>query len=472
MNGGSFVGSSSGDSMDTYGSAIPLCTNANAATVRCVDKTGTNAGFLAGPTCGVGFHVATNTPSTSDFVAGIYRKASDISTNGDARQYVQVIGPQVSLKGSSQLRLLRLRDDIGCGNNAYHVAIGGLDSKDASGNTYSLYASSSCVTPDADACALLPTLDWTYEHVDGPSAATPRGPTISPLVDIDLRHTCPAAERPDHIRWVHIPKTGTTFGNTVLHTMCQPMPDEAGFGEEATTDPFEVPFQQMIRKYGYGILKQCDENGLLDTNSIRGHMPASYSRDEGYLVSMFREPYSRLYSEFKFVNVTCSAIVRGEIEPEAAGIVQAIGLDPYAVLSMCGYDARTGSQLGWVGMDFNKFLTELQGLGGCQTKMILGRVCHDTAPVTDADLNLAISTMRTNFKYVGVMERWEESVKVFHQLYGGQTLPIELMAQRQTKKTGVVDFGGFRDNVDEAFYAAVLTMFEDQAKRGAACNNK
>jgi hypothetical protein len=169
--------------------------------------------------------------------------------------------------------------------------------------------------------------------------------------------------------------------------------------------------------------------------------------------------------------MTCSAIVRGELEPQASGIVQAIGLDPYQILPMCGYDMQNGGSAGWEGLDMRTFVDSTAGLGGCQTKMVLGRVCHDAAPVTQADLALAVSTLRENFKFVGVMERWEDSVHVYHQLYGGPVLPIELMAQRQTKKeSDVQDFGTFRDPVDEALYAAVLALFDEQVQRGAACS--
>lgn len=90
-------------------------------------------------------------------------------------------------------------------------------------------------------------------------------------------------------------------------------------------------------------MSQCQNNGLVDPDSIRGHMPAVYPRDGHALVSMFREPYSRLYSEYKYINLTCSAIVTGSEPFEASGVIRAIGFDPYdficcAVLRGAGVD--------------------------------------------------------------------------------------------------------------------------------------
>lgn len=167
------------------------------------------------------------------------------------------------------------------------------------------------------------------------------------------------------------------------------------------------------------------------------------------------------------------------------------------MLRLCGYNMQTRSAAGnKVGLELADFL-QVRGLVGCQTKMILGRTCHDTNPVTDEDLKLAVNALDEHFLFVGVMERWQETIEVFHQYFGGNVLPIELKVNRQQKKVRPRDagccvaraclmhsftfccyalvkakhnFGEFRDPIDEALYAAILVKFEDQIRRAAQCD--
>lgn len=39
--------------------------------------------------------------------------------------------------------------------------------------------------------------------------------------------------------------------------------------------------------------------------------------------------------------------------------------------------------------------------------------------------------LQEDFLFVGIMERWEDTVNVFHQKFGGKVLPIELMVNRK-----------------------------------------
>ena len=71
---------------------------------------------------------------------------------------------------------------------------------------------------------------------------------------------------------------------------------------------------------------QCAQNGLIEPNWILGHFPAVYPQDNGALVSMFRDPYARIYSEFTFFNLLCTKLNSGEVPPEAKNIFSAFGL--------------------------------------------------------------------------------------------------------------------------------------------------
>ena len=133
-----------------------------------------------------------------------------------------------------------------------------------------IFAASDCLTADANPCDLA-ALSWAYLHQEGPDYAVTGGaccggrltvwldwrladksaihrsfrfspPSLpqylsllvclltivcvcaGPLVNAaqvyDKTHECPTAQKPAEMRWVHVPKTGTSFGNSVIHLMC------------------------------------------------------------------------------------------------------------------------------------------------------------------------------------------------------------------------------------------------------------
>jgi hypothetical protein len=60
------------------------------------------------------------------------------------------------------------------------------------------------------------------------------------------------------------------------------------------------------------------------------------------------------------------------------------------------------------------------------TKMVLGKQCSERYHLTMADLEEAKRVVRTELAFVGITERWQESVRLFHSLHGGELHSDEL----------------------------------------------
>lgn len=109
---------------------------------------------------------------------------------------------------------------------------------------------------------------------------------------------------------------------------------------------------------------------------------------------------------------------------------------------------------------------------GCQSSMLLGRKC--ALPVADrpADYGTpawgaaAAGVLRGNAAFVGLQERWNESVELFATLYGGSYPPEAYENSRPGR------FPDFEDKLaelarrqgdpaDETLYAAAVAWFDD-----------
>ncbi len=63
------------------------------------------------------------------------------------------------------------------------------------------------------------------------------------------------------------------------------------------------------------------------------------------------------------------------------------------------------------------------------TKMILGRQCSERYQLTNADLEEAKRLVRSELAFVGIAEKWQESVRLFHSLHGGQLYSDEMFVK-------------------------------------------
>lgn len=64
------------------------------------------------------------------------------------------------------------------------------------------------------------------------------------------------------------------------------------------------------------------------------------------------------------------------------------------------------------------------------TKMIIGRGCCDKYDITTDDITEAKRRMREDFAFIGLQERWNTSVEMFHLQHGGKLFCEELEIRR------------------------------------------
>ena len=80
---------------------------------------------------------------------------------------------------------------------------------------------------------------------------------------------------------------------------------------------------------------------------------------------------------------------------------------------------------------FDRYLlaSHFPGLRGCMTKMVLGKQCSERYQLTNADLEEAKRLVRSELAFVGIVEKWQESVRLFHSLHGGKLYSDEIFVK-------------------------------------------
>ena len=125
------------------------------------------------------------------------------------------------------------------------------------------------------------------------------------------------------------------------------------------------------------------------------------------------------------------------------------------------------------------------GIAGCATRMLLGAKCahihqksEETARATTeaargGGLPVAKATaVVRRLAFVGLQERWAESICLFHATLGGAPRKVEFVVahSRRRREAPLYDEGrldGFVDAADEAVYAEAARVFEANLRRFA-----
>eukprot|EP00038_Savillea_parva_P013475 m.210969 g.210969 ORF g.210969 m.210969 type:complete len:439 (+) comp25331_c0_seq1:184-1500(+) len=219
-----------------------------------------------------------------------------------------------------------------------------------------------------------------------------------------------------HLFWLHIPKTGTSFGNTVFPYACPRLPPTARLSKQdrkltKTNDCKGCLMKTLVEKYPPATY--CDADSLArelpPDRCIAGHRPLAkalvYSRRG---VSLFRSPRARLVSAFPYRH--------------------AVGIQPHL---RPGLDNVTTLQ------EYAMY----PGIQGCQLKMLLGRNCgyNLSQPITPIKAVQAIRHVTTALAYVGITDFWDTSICLFHRQLGGTLDPAEFRNVRPKMATSTPD---------------------------------
>lgn len=209
------------------------------------------------------------------------------------------------------------------------------------------------------------------------------------------------------VRWVHVPKTGSAFVNTVVRLGCAEdlrsrgtkLPAWAGFRvqpwllQALRGDPGghldewlvrRVPEHHrafMPRNFNGTFLSLSDHLPIIDEEAQRGDLA---------FVALLRSPTHRLVSEwFAYGPKLCQALAWQE----------AHGIQPLQAKGNC-----TLAQ--WAAL--HTASTAEAGPAGCQVKMLVGRRCHDGPYPNQTEVEEAKARL-ARFAFVGRSEDWNGS---------------------------------------------------------------
>ena len=264
------------------------------------------------------------------------------------------------------------------------------------------------------------------------SAVEPRQPAAQPQV---ARGCCPRRGPRPCLFWLHIQKTGTSFGSTLAAAGCP-----------------EQPKQRNVRKWS-GACSYALGAG--------SHTHTPYVREKhgvGTAVTLIRSPRARLVSAYFFGlrEVGHPMLPLGHPEKD-----------------LSAWDKVARRRLRRA-MPTIQAYARYPGIAHCQTKMVLGIPCGEAVDVTPDMSREAIRRLREDFRFVGVQDHWSASVQLALAEFNA-TSATELVKSAQarhqyTKReraAALANLTAYEDVCDEALYAAAAALLRARcAARG------
>ncbi|KAJ8602445.1 hypothetical protein CTAYLR_001268 [Chrysophaeum taylorii] len=188
------------------------------------------------------------------------------------------------------------------------------------------------------------------------------------------------------VRWIHVPKTGTQFGNTVFRAACDTLPPYAAMRAVPGESLRHAPHKRVI-PYFLDCFPNAVERCLLDGGIALAqghHALESFAPQRVAYVTMLRDPFSRLVSSFH---------------------------DDYHDCKKCR------------GTSLVEFARSSQ-TAAIYANFLLGRSSEEL----NASSAVAEATERLKkFAFVGIVERWARAVCLYHSIFGGIPTNAEFM---------------------------------------------
>lgn len=269
----------------------------------------------------------------------------------------------------------------------------------------------------------------------GSNTATRMLTLVAPFVNSFVRaDECPRcfnqrfpATRPDiQLRWLHFPKCGLNFQETLYRWACPGLDRYKGtYAKLHAGRSAELPSAY------------CDRS--LDS-TMPGHPPTAVSMLPR-TVAMFREPKQRIISAYRD-------------NKHSDGLQAADKGDDWTHLDAAGYARHPG-------------------ITGCYTRMLQSGKCARAKRITRR-FNATVAAAYVNrLAFVGLVEFWTPSICLFHAIFGGRPNPVQFSVRhssrlnRKTKtRTAPPQYNAssllgndFTDWKDDLVYAAAQRRF-------------
>jgi len=259
---------------------------------------------------------------------------------------------------------------------------------------------------------------------------------------------CAATGSCKQLRWLHVPKTGSTFGLVVYRYACA-IPPTAHIPsvEECNTLPAQHPWKKsnVCHDPEYALewaLQESYPPKLHCTHLVlpfAGHAPVSLA-DLGKVVTILRHPVARATSLLKMLRYQEQ---RGFAPWKF--VLHAHGVGPmHAMHESCNHLLEQNASSTTLEMMFARGAPCISGV---QTKMVIGRPFNHHIQLREDDVKAACALVTTSslFAFVGLMEKWNESLTLFHATFGGKVVPAEMVNTRPTERAT-----GRAENPDDA----------------------
>ena len=295
--------------------------------------------------------------------------------------------------------------------------------------------------------------------------------------------TARAPQGLSNIFWTHIPKTSTTWARTLFAYACGANADRFhDIGTTQTVSPLHGACTPRLSRQQDELINNTDGR----SNVTWFHMSVPWSTGASAMplvraVTLLRSPPTRLHSEYRMLAsaegfICCSHTdqvasilnlipgqnwgwdrrTRGAAVAVAHGRHALLDREDFVDVRIRGPDPNLHTNASRV-RAFREVLIEQNALYGCQTKMLLGYGCHESHELTSHEIQRARDYVRSSeLAFVGLSERYNDSVCLFHVLHGGPLWDFEahLPAHEATSYMN-----------PEEVASAVLTNPEDEALR-------
>ena len=254
--------------------------------------------------------------------------------------------------------------------------------------------------------------------------------------------------------WLHFPKAGTSFIATIWNYACGQGGDLLDLTVSDKYGPHCGHCYDFALMERYPKAEYCTE-GVLHRSFTTTHRPVSEEqllRDQIRAAALFRQPSQRIISAHND-GFHANGFSKNDTE---------------ALLTACRGNSSIAS---------HECFARFPGIAGCMTRMLTGKTCAEgsvargAAPF-DGGKALVLDAKKTiaGLAFVGLTERWNETVCLFHRMFGGSINPAEFMNFHHNHKHGSQllyqedSLNGFRDDADEEIYAAAQQRFESLLK--------
>eukprot|EP00240_Pyramimonas_obovata_P001987 CAMPEP_0118959014 /NCGR_PEP_ID=MMETSP1169-20130426/62917_1 /TAXON_ID=36882 /ORGANISM="Pyramimonas obovata, Strain CCMP722" /LENGTH=452 /DNA_ID=CAMNT_0006907141 /DNA_START=79 /DNA_END=1439 /DNA_ORIENTATION=- len=359
-------------------------------------------------------------------------------------------------------------------------------------------------------CASETATDLSTEHP--PSSAEPFGspePAVRETMHINDGSASPVPSSltiPPRPFLFHVPKTASTYYVELLRMLCR--------GVDVYGNIMHLVDSEQAGQINTWISMNNGMKACMRTNFSKSSMwhepidgekyanpshptlkPLSvsekYARFPGTFVGMFREPAARLASGFVHDFHDCDWMMRVYFDCVVARR-QYRRDNPNSTSPVAWLDGLTGSKrekcVTLVDPPLDLVRTYFSCVKGCATNMLLGVRCGDGAYYvkngfimeasrenyfpSEAEVQVAVHRLRTQFVAVGIMEEYVESVARLHQIFrGNEPLDRSLLfpnirpsynSELKQKVLDIMRTDGLVDHADGKVYEAAKALFYSQ----------